>query len=387
MLKERYKKSKATLLNDKSICPKNRKLFKEFLEKKEYKLKRINGLTKLDDSTYKTLSAYTSRLRTVNRWFKNKAWKDLTEKDIKKIYDDLEDGKIKSRFGQPIKDKLSYYKLIIRSTPFEMAGKKELVKKVMEFGTFKRQDEVRFIYEKDFRKIVEVALKPSHRLLLWLCFDIGENSISILQLTKKDFRRDTDEYTKEPEYRVNLRKETLKRSRTPRSEPTNYQDTVKLLDIHLQDLKDNDNLFHFGHRQAEKILDRCVKIAGIKCIPSGQKVTLKDLRSSMACDCLIKGYSLDEVNARLGHKPSSREIDKYINFLALDKRKPKKKVYESNINKLKGEIEELRSALKLNQIKTASRETEYSQMFSNLRKGIESLKRARRIKPISPKLS
>jgi DNA polymerase III delta prime subunit len=73
-------------------------------------------------------------------------------------------------------------------------------------------------------------------------------------------------------------------------------------------------------------------------MPGGQKVTWKDLRSSMACDLLKKGWSRDEVNARLGHKPSSRIIDRYINFLALDRNKPKKKVFESNLKKIEEEL-------------------------------------------------
>ena len=56
-----------------------------------------------------------------------------------------------------------------------------------------------------------------------------------------------------------------------------------------------------------KVLERGGHITRATCIPGGQKVTLKDLRSSMACDLLSKGWTTDEANYRLGHKPSSRE--------------------------------------------------------------------------------
>ena len=71
-MEKQYFNLKDKLLNDKKVVEKNRKLFKKFLEYEEYKLKRKNGLPKLDNSSYKTLCAYCSKLRTVNNWFKNK---------------------------------------------------------------------------------------------------------------------------------------------------------------------------------------------------------------------------------------------------------------------------------------------------------------------------
>ncbi len=38
------------------------------------KLKRQNGLPRLDESSYKTLCGYINYLRNVNLWFKNKSW-------------------------------------------------------------------------------------------------------------------------------------------------------------------------------------------------------------------------------------------------------------------------------------------------------------------------
>ena len=58
-------------------------------------------------------------------------------------------------------------------------------------------------------------------------------------------------------------------------------------------------------------------------------------------------WNRDELNARLGHKPSSRIIDRYINYLALDRKKPKKKVYESNLRKIEAELESSKELSKL----------------------------------------
>lgn len=51
------------------------------------------------------------------------------------------------------------------------------------------------------------------------------------------------------------------------------------------------------YRMAKKIIECAVRITGARCLPGGQKVTLKDLRSSMACDLLRKGRTTDEVNS------------------------------------------------------------------------------------------
>ena len=62
----------------------------------------------------------------------------------------------------------------------------------------------------------------------------------------------------------------------------------------------------------------------------------------MACHLLKIGWTRDEINARLGHKPSSPEIDKYITFLAIDRRRAKVKHEETTLIKLKDELEEVK---------------------------------------------
>ncbi len=185
-LKERYEKAKKHLLDDKSICKANRELFREFFEFEEWKLKRQNGLAKLDDPCYKTLYGYVYKLRKVNDWFRNKLWKDLTKEDIRKVYDDLEDGIIKNQKGQKYADTAGYYSKVFRSKPFQLAGKSELAKEVLEYHKSTSDKEVRFVTEEEFRKLVSVVSNPVHLALLWLQWDIGENINTLLALTKND---------------------------------------------------------------------------------------------------------------------------------------------------------------------------------------------------------
>jgi hypothetical protein len=354
----RYRNRLAKLKANDSICKANRDFYFEFFEKEEYKLKRGNALRKLDEACYKTLYHYLVKFSNVNDWFKNKPLKDITEKDFKKFYDDFEDGIIVTAYGKPFKDRKSYYSKVFRSKPFEMLGKNQIVRNVMEFHKNTNPEEVRFIHEEEVRKIIDVMVAVKHKVLIWLAFDIGENINALLLLKKSDFNRQADKDTGIAEYRVNLRKETLKRTRKARSEITNFKETIELLDIVLKDLKEHDKLFDFEYANSKKIINRAVGITKSKCLPNGQKVTWKDLRSSMACDLLRKGWSCDEVNARLGHRPSSQEIDKYVNFLALDRHKPKKKIYDNNLSRIQLELEKSREREKLHSLRVENMQKE-----------------------------
>ncbi len=374
VFKESFLKMKEKLLNDSSICKENRKLFREFFEWEENKLKRINGLTSLDESTYKTLCTYVTKFRNVNNWFNNKPWVKLDKKDIKKVYNDLEDGKIKNKNGERYGDLKSYYGKVFRSKPFDMAGKTHLVREVMEFYRRPNKEEVRFIELDTFKKIVDIIISPDHKTLAWLAFDIGENVNTLLQLKKSDFFKQVNPNTKETEYLVNLPKDKLKRTRQTRSEITNFKETVQFLDITLANLKDDEQVFKFEYRQAKKFLDRAVNISHAKCIPKGQPVTWKDLRSSMACHLLKSSWTLDEVNARLGHRPSSREIDKYVNFLAINRHDTKKKLYDNDLRKMQDDLEERKKRETLYDTRIKTQQEELKEMDEKLKESEKKTK-------------
>ena len=368
-MKAKYEQNKEDLINDKSICKENRDWFEKFFEWEEYKLKRKRG--KLDAGCYKTLIGYISRFKNINKWFKNKPGKEYTKKDIKRVYDALEDGLILNNRGKPFEDRKSYYNKIFKSKPFELIGKKEIAQKVIEFYSPKENDDVRFIREAQVRELIAQANKPTHKALMWLAFDVGENINSLLKLKKKDFFKEKNPDSKEAEYRINLRKKTLKRTRKQRNEITNYPETVQFLDIVLKDLSDEDLVFSFTYSMAKKFLDRAVKILDMRCEPNSEKVSWKDLRSSMACDLLLKDWTIDEINARLGHKPSSVEVDKYVNYLAIGRHKPKKKVVDHSILQLKDELKETKDREKL----LAKRYDELQKEQQRILFALEGLKR------------
>ncbi len=372
----RYKNRKEVFLSDINICKENLDLFKKFFDFEEVKLKRKNDLRSLDESCYKTLYHFLSYFNNVNKWFNNKPWVELTREDIQKVFDDLEDGVIKKSNGKPFEDRVCYYNKVFRAKPFEMAGKRVIAKEVMEFYKPRANDKVNFITFDDFKKIQQVSDLLSHKCLLWLAWDIGENVGSLLKLQKKDFYIQVNKETKETEYRVNLRREILKRTRTSRCEVTNFKETVEYLNVIMEGLNEEDKLFKFGHRQAEMLFKKYAEKLNIKCIPTGNRPTFKDIRSSMACYLIKEGWTTDEVNKRLGHKPSSREIDKYVNFLSMDSHTPKKKLYFNDLQEVKEELEESkrREKLQVSRIQELTEGMDKLEQYLPILKAIESNK-------------
>ena len=210
----RYNNRLKVLLDNKDINLKNKEIMKEYLQHYGYKLKRRNGLADVDEKSYKTLYFAIMRLENINNWFKNKTWMDLTEEDIRKVIDDLEDGKIKTKKGTRFTDRSLYY-LMLKGDLFELVEKEEFVKKhLKKYGIVGRVDKnpVKFIDEETFRKIVDRVPESLHKLLLWLAWDVGENISSILELEKHEFERQTNSNTNEIEYIVRLNQDKLKTS-------------------------------------------------------------------------------------------------------------------------------------------------------------------------------
>ncbi len=341
-----YERGKPKLLADQSICPENRQLFAEFFAFQERKLKRRNGLAALDNGCYNTLYGYIIRLRNVNRWFENKPWRHLTRDDIQRVYDGLEDRTILNQKGTAVRNAPAYYNKIFKSKPFELAGKADLARDVVNVSR-KEPRVVRFVTEEMFRKVVGVVTNPRHALLLWLAWDIGENINTLLQLAKRDCTPGANKHTGDREYVIWLAPEKLKRSRQSRSEPTLYADTVRWADAVLAPLAPDERVFPFSYEFASKLLRRACQRSGATSMPNAERIRWKDLRSGMACHLLKNGFTRDEVNARLGHTPSSDVLNAYINFLALDRDQSKQRLVRARTEQLEVALVEAKQRAQL----------------------------------------
>lgn len=371
-LKETYQNNKEKILSDRKIFPFNREIIKQHLERQEKVLCRRYGLQALDEANYKTLKTYFCRYYNLNRWLKD--WKNLNKAKLEKFYNDLEEGRIKTQKGERFKDRNAYYDFMLgdlfglieidsekeaidsktkkRIIIIEKRKLSDIFKDVLVIKSKCRPEEVRF-FEGDIKEMVKklekVAIKPEHKLLLWLAFDTGENISSLLKLEKSDFTRQKNKDTKEPEYRYNFRKEILKRTRRARGDITLFPETIEILDLIIPKLRDNEKVFKMGYKSADKFLKRAVKIINAKVSGNfdNPSVSWKDFRSSLACYLLQNGYSAEEINDRLGHKISSRVIDRYADFLAMDKHEPKRKVFAHDTQALRNELEETKTREKL----------------------------------------
>ncbi len=375
--KEDYERALVRILNDSSICEENRKLFAEFFEWQERKLKRLNRLSELDTPCYKTLRYYVTRLQNVNTWFKNKPWVDISEDDIRGVYDDLEDGRILNSRGRPFQDCQSYYNKVFKSKPFQLAGKKDLACKVVEFSKARKR-KIKFVDEEGFRGLISVVSNVSHLNLFWLNWDYGENIGSVLKLRKHHLERVTSS-NGNPYYLVNWEAKNLKRSRTPRRDPSVHPETVRYLDMLLPKLRDDELLFKFGHRQALKVIHTAALKSGARCKPQSELPTWKDLRAGMACHLLNCGWTLDEVKARLGHTPSSKTIDDYVTYLALDRQKSREKLETNSIEDLRHRIATGEQSTKLWMQRAESWESRFNAQqveLQSIRGDIEMLKQA-----------
>ena len=358
--KTQYQNAKKKLLGD-NICNYNISIFKQFLKWEEEKLKRTNDMSTLDNSTYKTLSKYPNMLRNVNNWFKNKPWNELTAEEIRQVYNDLEDGVITNRAGVKFADRRGYYSKIFKAKPFKLAGLGDVVEESLEFFTSKHKKAVRFINEETFLSMISVLQKAHHLALMRLAWDIGENITSLLRIQKKHLKRSVNKQTNDIEYSIYLPEENLKRSRQMRSEVTIFSETAQALDtlfargreVEYRNKKgqfqrkyepyvEEDLVFGFGYRQAVNIIEAASAKTGGKCEPNGEKPTWKDLRSGMACNLMMKGWHAEDINLRLGHSPLSRQLDVYINYLSVNKKKAIKDFHSNNLNDIKEKFEEMK---------------------------------------------
>jgi len=304
------------VINDSSICEDNRKIFIKHLDKISKDLKRLNQLPSLDIKCHRTLLNHLSRMVAVNKWFKNKSWKELTKKDIQNVFDAVEAGTITRRDGLPYTNTTDYYKRVFFDNPFKLANKHKIAQQVIGNNFPRKKKDIRFTDEESFKQIIDAVIQFEHKCFLWLCFDIGENPGALIQLTKSDCIRHINPINGEIEYRIDLKEGVIKRTRTARIEVTMYKETAQYLDRILSKKNDDENIFSFGYMQAMKFFKRALRVSEVKSVYHNKELRLKDLRKSMACNLFVKGWSVDDIKSRLGHTPSSTAIDAYLTFSA-----------------------------------------------------------------------
>ena len=87
----------------------------------------------------------------------------------------------------------------------------------------------------------------------------------------------------------------------------------------------------------------------------------------MACHLLKNGWTQEEVDARLGHTPQSKTLNAYINYLAIDRERPKERVFDSSLEEIQNELEETKRREKLSGDRIRRQGEENEQLKAELR--------------------
>lgn len=322
--------------------PSNVTLALDYIKFKLDYLRKVNGNSDVAQNRYyKTLNKDLTYLQNVLYWFNKWNLNELTKENIEEVFSKLEDNTLKSVTGQNLLDstKDDYYSKVLKNGFFKHIKKSELAREVI-IRKFIESKDVRFM-EYDIVVQLSNALRyADHKLLVWLLFDTGVEIDAVLHLKKNDFSIQKSEEL-EDYYMLHVRAEISKKSRSPRDIFIYHQQTNDLLKEVLQNLQDDENLFKFEWRNAYKIIHETSKKFNLKLKTPDDYITPKDFRSSCATYFLKEGWTLDQVKARLGHKPSSTVIDRYVNYLGLDQQRQKKqkeeidsKNYKEKYNKI-----------------------------------------------------
>jgi len=340
------KLKKKYVLENENILPANKKLINGWLIKKEDELKSRKGRERADELRWsKTINKYVLLLRNIGEWF-DKPFNKLTEKELKGFYERFEKGEIKCKTGKPFarSTRKDYYNKVFKSGFGEFCGIQEKCQKIMILEN-SEDEEVKFFEYEDLNAMINSYNNVVAKTLLCLSFDLCLRVGETLNLLKSDFERRYNRNTKQNYYYVRIRKECTK-SKKERRISTLLPETTKLLDRYLKTIKNSkDLLFTFSYGNALKIVQRAAQRANVVTKPDGKPVAPHDYRKSGATHWLKKGMTIDKVKARLGHKPSSRVIDRYVSYLGLDQEEIVTEIQQGDIKDLENAYKETRELL------------------------------------------
>lgn len=297
------------------INPVNLKYVLDYIDNREKYLQNINGYSEVAKIRYsKTLNKELAYCKNILVWLNDIDIKKISKERIKKLYEGIETGKITGLNNKPIADstKEDYYRMF-KGGLFAFLGINKYAKEII-LRKFRDDQEVEFFRIETFIQIVKKAKLRSHKLLLWLMFDTGIEIGAILQLKKVHFTKSSNGDT----YIVHVPNSISKKVRSKRDIFVLHPETNELLEASLEEKQDNDFIFGFMVKNVERIVRDIVIKYGYKTEPGNKRITPKHFRSSCACYLLLRGWSTDKIKYRLGHKPSSSVIDRYVNYLAIN---------------------------------------------------------------------
>lgn len=365
---KRYENRKQKILNSLEFNSINKKLFFEWLNKKEEKLKNQKGREETDKIRWsKTLNKYLDFFVGIDKWFK-KPFNELTEEDLIKVREDLEEGRITNKKGEKFSQstRLDYYNKVFKSNFFEFLGLKEIAKKI--FVLEREEDaEVKFFTKEDLDQMTKFSNNIRNKMFLYFLFDTGVRIGTALNIQIKDCEERHNIETKQDYFLIHINKEYTK-SKIDSTISLLLPETNELLSTYLKNKKKTKELlFQFSYSNARKLIERVSRVAKIKTKPENKEVSIHDFRKSCATYFLSKKYSIDFVRKRLGHKPSSTVIDKYVNYLGLNEEEAVTQSQEMNYGDLLKKYKETTETVKALDQNLKGMEEKYRDLINKLK--------------------
>lgn len=367
----KYQKNKKELYSSEH---KNMKFVKEFIDWKEKRLLAKKGR---DENArlriYKTLNKYINLLSNVATWF-DKPLNQLTKKDMQDFYDDFEEGKILSHKGKPFaaKTRRDYYNKVFKSDFFKHLGLIDIAREV--FILEKDEDEeVRYFEYEDLIKMIEKTEDYRKKGLLFFLFDTGMRIGEVLNLKVGDvefvIENEDRELKGEEFFRVHMKAEYSK-SKKARTVTNWLDETVGYMKYIVRNRDRNEFLFDWSVSNVRKIIRKLSKLAKVKTTPASLPINIHDFRRSCASYFVRQRRTIDAIKARLGHKPSSNVIDKYVSYHGLDQKEDRIELKKARINKkiesIESENDELREKIEDLQIRAEFNENKYNKLREDM---------------------
>ncbi len=341
----------------------------KWLNKKEESLSLKKGLDNAAKIRWsKTMDHYITLLYNVLIWFKQPL-KDLTEAEFKQFFKDFESGNIKSKNGKNIakSTRIDYYNKIFKSHFFAELDLRDMARRVIDVE-HNKDGEVRFFTKEDLDSMIKLSNQLNHKLLWTLMYDTGARIGTILNLRKGDFEKRYNKDTKQDYYLIHIRKDYTK-SKRDRTVATWLPETTELLKLYFKkklipqqkrnnkgdfivgydysetEWQNEDLVFSIGYTTVITQVKRIGLKSRVKTKPDDLPINIHDFRRSSATYWLGRGISIDSIKKRLGHKPSSTVIDKYVNYLGLDEEMETKQIQEGNYKEMIDQAKETREKL------------------------------------------
>jgi uncharacterized protein YukE len=200
-----------------------------------------------------------------------------------------------------------------------------------------------------------------------------------LRIKVKDIEPRYKEQGKQLQYVIHIPKANTKSNAT-RAVIVMLPETILLMQAHLQGMKKEDYLFNFQYSNAIKIITHASKRAKVVVKPVDDTLETHDFRRSGTMYFLNRRFSHDWLKKRLGHKPSSTAIDKYINYASLDDEDPFEQQQEHSYQELVEKYDQSQETIKRFEANLASLQEEqkedgeaFATLQKQMNKGMQAL--------------